>query len=573
MDDQEVDLWATAPRYFGAHLDVRVDGGTQRPAEAVLRLEPGAALVGVVRSADGRPVAGAVVRAVLGLRGRTRSVPLQAYESDQRWEDRAPSWDEARALSGPDGGWRIDGVATQEAYRVAARAVGHGASEEVVVRPQGETQVDLPLRRPARVLARLVVPEGVAVGEPRVRLFQDWRMHAPAGRDAGGQYRFDDVDPGPAVVFAGGERLAPVTTSVDLAEGATERVELVLDAGGAVEGVVHDGGGKPVVAAWVKAEPADDAPFRDRPAQRQVRTDEEGRFAIRGLRSKRVQLSAHGTDAATGRVHETKEAVGVSVPARDVLLVLARRPRVRVRLMRPDRTPFVGTVFVELSHSAGHGSVASQSTTDGILTDDTSGDGSYEWLLNPEGFAWFRRTFDVREGADVDLGDVVLDPGLVVWGTVLDAARRPVDGVAIGVAQNERRGTRTDAHGAFRLDRIPRERVTLFFEADGFVSTRLLVEPSRTTGLDVRLQRFASVELVLRTASGVLVSDGEFDLRRGEASGDDDLRLRAGVEGQVPPGPWIGFWTDASGTVHRLGEWTFTDGERRRLEVVLPSTK
>ncbi len=606
-NDDESALTASAAGYATARLGIRVDSGKVQPAEPVVRLERGGALVGVVRTGDGKPVPGATVVVAFQDEGPTE-VPEEGAEPEPYGEsiehlecddwlfEREGGAEAARATAGPDGSFRVEGLRLDTTYEATARAAGHAGASAVRGLRAGRVGVTLSLRRSAVVLLRVSVPAGLLLpSDARVRVFQHGLPVKPDGRAADGRFRFGALDPGPAIAFVQADGFRSAKEKIRLAEGERAEVEIALEAGATVEGVVVDAEGHPLANAEVQvASAGQNEAVRGLYLShaRKAETDAQGRFSVGGIAGGPAVLVAEWGDWEAERWLATRECVHLTAPARGVRVVLTPLGGVRMRLLLPDRRLYEGEVWTSTDDADGNSSGGSDKVSGGRLEQARLEDGDWVLRVAPEGYAWIRRAFTIRDGAWIDLGDVVLDPGVVISGRVVDSGGRPVAGADISCDENDDRSTITDAEGRFSLDRFPRERVTLQVTAEGFVPEILAMEPSRTTGLEVRLLRMATVRGSVRTTGGASAAsiglsfrppearlvrrtgqrlDGtqvEFDLYEGAEWVESDAAGR--FESALAPGRWIGLWTDDAGKEHRVGEWELHDGETLDVEITLP---
>ena len=619
MNDHEAPIVARAPGHVAERITVRVDGGKPQPAEAVLRLEPGASLVGVVRSADGTPVPGAVVHvqpqwSVDSVGVESAPAPpaddivlepdaVRRYEFDDDILDRPWRSDGVETFgmtAGTGGAFQIDGLRIGTAYEASASAPGHSSSPLVrglhVGADGAGRPVTLTLRRSATVLVRIAVPAGSTVpATPRVRLFllRDDTMCKPVSLDSEGRFRFGDVDPGRVNVLVQADGFRSAVKSLAVVEGAISETTVALESGGTVEGVVVSADGSPVAGANVEVAPATGnggGVGRCLFGSRKTWSGAQGRFLIGGVPPGDAVLVADWGDCRERHFLGTRARVSLTVPVRDLRVVVSRLATVRIRLLTPDGHPFQGKVWTfSLSSDGSWGS--EDVITDGRVEDTRRDDGDGSILVAPDEFAWIRRSFTIHDGTDVDFGDVTLDPGVTVSGRVEDGAGRPVVGATLTFFENDKRSVRTDGEGRFSLNRVPREPVSLRVEADGFCNSAIEVDPTRTSGIEVRVARHATLRGVLKTSGGAALegrvelrpfgailnhssvtgtdgTHGESDWYEGAAWIESDPKGH--FEEAISPGRWIGWWVDGTGKERKVGEWTLADGETREIEIVLP---
>lgn len=182
-----------------AMVDALPPGGE---GQALIRLEQGASLAGIVRAPSGAPVGGAEVHVAI----------------------RADGMDQRHALtSGADGRFAIDPVLAGAAV-LEARAKGYAQSvpTEAILAPGEASQVELRLQEPLVLAGRAVDSDGEPVADVRVRAGRaGTRMKALetyTGPDGG--FRVDAVDRGPYWVSGYKEGYAVATH-----EGVTMPVE------------------------------------------------------------------------------------------------------------------------------------------------------------------------------------------------------------------------------------------------------------------------------------------------------------------------------------------------------------
>ncbi|MFV1958743.1 MAG: carboxypeptidase regulatory-like domain-containing protein, partial [Planctomycetota bacterium] len=274
---------------------VRARGESVRPRSLEIRLVRGGRVTGVVRDPDGRSVDGAVVYLVPeddeGLRENPR---LRVISSDgttrAAWIVRADE----------EGRYEIEGLPLGGAYVVAAEAKPWARSAwSEPLRPTaeaGEGRADVVLREPARLRVHLLVPEGHVLGKKSVRLDRGGvrpLLGVEPHDETGGLGVFRRLTPGtvPLVVEAGG--FLPVRRDVEVAEGAIVDVDVRLDPGSSITGVLLDERGRPVAGMTIEAErKEDDETGWHALTAASDTTDEEGRFTLTGLRPGRHEVRA-----------------------------------------------------------------------------------------------------------------------------------------------------------------------------------------------------------------------------------------------------------------------------------------
>ncbi len=241
----------------------------------ILRMRPGGVVeVAVTEARTGAPIAGAEVelRAALG-------------------------W---RAVSGADGVATLRGVGPAWAP-LAARAAGYAPAAIMVGThgdPAAPQRLSVALARGAELSGQVIGEGGAPIAGARVALVlatEPFPVADPrkdgvlSGADGG--FRIPAVAAGTwRVVVTHGDH-APATTAPLILDGVHARggVEIRLESGGVIAGVVQAADGTPVAAADVRVLGAGTVHWRMR---RQAFTDGDGRFRIAGLPRRTMELVA-----------------------------------------------------------------------------------------------------------------------------------------------------------------------------------------------------------------------------------------------------------------------------------------
>jgi RNA polymerase sigma-70 factor (ECF subfamily) len=285
-----------------------------------------------------------------------------------------------------------------------------------------------------------------------------------ATSDAGGAFFVRDVGPA-RYLGARHERYGPSVLEFLQKANPGQRVETKLVLGrefAEVSGLVHDESGRPIAGASVDLQVSTrferDADGRYQgfdTAPELARTDEQGRFLLRGIAVSSVRISASAPGFAPS---ERTEQLVEGRNERD--FALARMATLHGRVVDAQGAP-VKAAFV--GHGE-YGDVASAQTW-------TRGDGSYRLVGLPPGSVEvrvdgeakgkLRQTHTLRAGDDVEW-DVKLVPKPGVFGRVLDAQGKPAAGFMVGAIQPEHPGlferkAKTDAEGRFELGDWPAE--------------------------------------------------------------------------------------------------------------------
>lgn len=423
---------------------------------------PALAVEGRVMSATTQePVAGAVVLALPPVNRFGRNEP-------------------SRAISGPDGSFRLAGLA-RGVLRFEVRHPDHGVVARTVAVGSGfAAQVfDLPARGTVRGRLLAEDPSLVRGAVLTLRSAVDELVTAEVAAD--GAFAFErTVTPGPAslsatdgrIAFASGSSVATIRV-----EEQSQSFELAVGAPAVVTGRVVDEQGAPVAGARITATATGQLLDRlsragsallDRnigklgdqltrsaagePEPLLAVTDADGSFRVRGLPPGTVALRVARAGYGTTQQQVEVPACGQSAAAKD--LVLRAGCRVRGRVQRGDR-PLAG--------------VQVGVVVDGMaITSITGLDGAYELTDLPQGdyrvsarYATFPsvKSKDIaraRPGAPVVV-DVELPPGRTVRGSVTGVDGQPVEGALVWLRGEQANPVLTDSNGAFEIEAPNRE--------------------------------------------------------------------------------------------------------------------
>jgi RNA polymerase sigma factor (sigma-70 family) len=297
-----------------------------------------------------------------------------------------------------------------------------------------------------------------------------------ARTDIGGRFLFEDLQPGLLTVeITPRDAALPPSKRIELRAGVRARLDVVLEAGVRIHGVVSDPLGRPIAGAEVGL----GASF-----QRSVLTDVHGSYEMVGLGgAKRRDLS--GLRARAEGYGNERKNLGEAELAQDTRLDFVLRPaRIATgRVVDTDGAP-IGGVYV-----AGVGS----KKVEGVSRSDwesavTGSDGRFELtslhvlidhqlLLRKDGYGTRAYDFPADEGdrERVDYGDLVLHPGGRIEGILRAQTGAPIPDHLVKLrGANEDLGrfrpgkealektwvtavrhSRTDTHGRFHFSDLP----------------------------------------------------------------------------------------------------------------------
>lgn len=451
-------------------------------ATADFALQAASPLAGVVVDEAGNPVEDAFVQA--RLQGPER--PARDDDDDDEAGPAQPrgAWGSARSKR--DGAFLVDQV---EAGRFDVVVSHKSFVDQEVQLTAPTTEARIVLARGAEVFGTVVEEDGKPVSGAVVSVYRDTssrdrdrasdeERHTPKsqeGTGARGEFRVTGLEDGPHLVVAslgdyrGGRH---VRRKVEVHSPSTGPVTLTFARGLSIKGTVLGKDGAPhpstFVSAYLQREPgARPGEDLDR-GYGSVEAAEDGTFEVEHLKAGSYRLMAH---SRSGSYAHTREPVIARAGDVDVKLVLAGGGMVRGRVVRESGEPitFFKVDFREVRDAGGAFEVPYRHRAEGYM------------LFEAEGHAATRRKVESKDGADVDLGDVVLSKGRTVSGKVLDArTKAPLAGALVDVGGVEligRPGLRnsletgaveTRADGTFTLPHVETTPLGIFATLDGY---------------------------------------------------------------------------------------------------------
>lgn len=499
------------------YLPVTMPGivaGVSSPGTVAIALQKSASIAGRVTDETGKPVPGAKVGIArdTGMRALLRSGPAALFGG-------------GGVTSGPDGGFRLRGLAPQRNVTLEATKTGYVAAKRhgvtvksgdavkdvaLVVKRGLEargTVVDAAGKPIAGAEVRLSRPEsGGMGGRVMIQIAGMSREKPDASSAADGSFRVAGLEPGEYALAVSREGYAGKTVpSVTVkAEGVSEWPPVVLTAGVAIGGSVVNGKGEAVVGAEVFS-------FGEGSGARQATTDPEGKFRLDGFSPDRgvmVNVRADGY-APLQRT--------VSPPAEDLSLVLKTAGTIRGRVEDAGSNRPITDFTASVREPRGGGMGGMRIMMGGRQPDKSfqSSDGTFEltdvapgkWSVSASapGYRPAEVTgIDVAEGETKEGIVLQLKQGAVVTGRVLDPRRGTgvpnatvswsEDGggpgmgmlAAFGGGQNSQT---TDADGRFRFDGLAAGKINLTARHSDFLdaSKPIDVKEEDETAVDLTL--------------------------------------------------------------------------------------
>lgn len=446
---------------------------------ADLTLYPSGALAGTVRSADGRPVAGASVAAEGVMRFGPPIARVETTNKEGRFEF----------------------VALEPgSYRLVARHKDFASGwAQVIVERQADAEVALTLDPPLTVVGRLVdgsdrptrgrvvVAEAAGSSVPPSLAAT---LLAEAGAD--GRFRISGLPGGSAVLTAtapgfGGKR---VEAEMLPARAETDVGAVVLESGLTIRGRVHDKAGQGIAEAWIGARvPRPMGPNPDMPS---TVTEADGRFVLGGLEPGRYNLTVHasGFGFAPQDVEAGAENVDiVGQPSGSLTGTVVDENGQPVTSFRVNARPVTQGMPFSGGRIMGSFRMQSVDSAEGRFVVEDLAPAEYTLqVLAPEREPASVSSVAVPAGGTADVGRLKVGPGGMVRGVVVDGTGSGVAGATVrsqGPGMMMMAGTfpetATDASGAFELRGLPggTARVTASHPAYATDQATVDVEPAR----------------------------------------------------------------------------------------------
>ncbi|MDE2689932.1 MAG: carboxypeptidase regulatory-like domain-containing protein [Acidobacteriota bacterium] len=470
-------LTASHPEYVSVRATAfEVPPGEGTKDVGILTLDVGAAIEGVVRDFQRRPVRGAQVKV-----HQNNIDHLRPLDPEIR-----------TALTETDGTFRIAGLRAEPADLVV-EAEGYERLEVNAVSPQAGRLIEVQLGEGARLAGRVLDADGEGVANAYIWLRLDrkpglsrtaWSPEAPrhdATTDSDGRFLFEALGAGPWLVDVGGEQLAEDIGAIPLRPGEEREIELHLSARAHLAGVVTDPYGEPVTGAEILVQPRD-AAGQVTGTHHSARTDAGGGYQAYRVPSGPARIVARhpdyrdgvaevvidgGTNEVDLKLQPGWEISGTVTTAAGAPLALARveaylsEPPASLDDLADARRQVLPRVPLE--------AVTDQSGNYRIGGLDH---GRYELRAHADGYARAASgRFPVRvAGVSVAGVDFVLHRGITLRGAVTGRPPEAFAGISVRAAQERLLGgiTTPDLEGGFELDALGPGRWTVSAEeADG----------------------------------------------------------------------------------------------------------
>lgn len=538
-----------------------------------LALEPVYAAAGKVVDEDGRPVAGADLRASIQTTPRVMSIP-NAFRSG------------GLGRSGESGRFRLGNLLPGFGYELKvtrrgfaplkmelpAREPGQPGAEMTIVLRSGRMAFGMVVdggRQPvagASVTLKPGMPAGISA---RLRQARNPEKFEGA-TDASGRFEIQALPAGTFDMVVRGTGFAPLTVPglvVPEGKGRTDLGTVMLAPGAAVRGKVTDPKGNPIAGAEVRAAAARGEtmpllPGMDEQGPADALTAADGLFTLEDRApGESLDLKVSHPKYGPG------SAPAVSVPTEQpVRIVLQPNARVSGKVTGPDRRPVAGAYvsvneMTSVSFGGGSSRMLAMSNHQGTVTDEEGAfsfndvaPGPIEVSASATGRQRAKlEGLEVKPGQDLTGVELLLAPGGVIEGRVI-ADGRPMPGVEVALLAPSSTessfsfpdlNATTDGDGQFRIDGVPSGPRTLEARAQGYRRAVRDVEVTTET---------KTVELVLERGleiSGRVVDDA------GNPIASANVRLYAGENFFDFNAPQAVTGTDGAFTLGGLQDGTY----------------
>lgn len=469
------------------------------------------------------------------------------------------------AVTADDGSYTVHDVPLGSPVVVTAGAPEWADAEPVtgvvVDRATGEATLDLVLRRPTTLAVRVFDPAGQAVD---AGLLLDGSMIQGGRWSKEHVFIRERVTPGKHVLRAEMQGWPPAEREVVLPEGERIEIELRLDAGVAIAGIVVDEAGSPVAGAQVWVSDPDSSRVADAvsvassvgrsrtgagPRMRSAAssaTPADGRFRIEGLPPgpRAIFVIVDGLVASMpgiGPDGAAAERRVVEAPAQDVRLVVGKATRVQVRVSPRDVGRKSPTLVVSQGAVGAAANFASESDVASRVACDFatwSSESILRCAVTPgpstlrifvPGFAPVVLPMNPTAGATTDLGEIRLDEGVTLSGRVVDVEGQPIAGAGL-VPLSGLLGSRplvTQSDGSFAVEHVARGAAVLRAVAPSRSGATFVAAAERAGIVTITLRPDGVLRGTVVDSSGTPMKHTQVSIRHGIVSGTSDPGRRA----------------------------------------------
>jgi protocatechuate 3,4-dioxygenase beta subunit len=537
------------------HAEGRAECDPASGMRVEIALDPAGAVRGVVTDPTGAPAPWATVKATPQVRRR----------AGRRYSHTTLS-----ATTDPDGRYVLGGLEFGATWTVTASKPGladavprAGIEFDAAKR---DLVCDFALRAAAHLDVRVFRADGKPASGASVCVDTQSGEGTWAPLGEAGAKLVDVYEPGRCVVRVESASSPPKTVEVEVEPGATRVVDVTLDAGVAVSGVVVDDLGSPKPGVGVVLS----AGYGSR--SRATTSAADGTFRFEGLAAGEHEVSAQEPD---GRAWRRVEVVAPSEGAR---LVLPRRGSISLRVRAPGGVPLTEctvTVVDPISRfQNGFGLSSARGKDPGDEFRAAASAGTCTVTVQAPGFVTLSRDVEVAPGADTSLGELVLDPGLSIEGSVVDAQGHAIDGAVVGLGPPDIAVAQTDGTGRFTMTNRAAGEVSVFARAEGFTYARVKYRLAPGCApLVITLRRGGVLRGTVRDADGHPVHDAGLSIvprdRPSNEPDEPDVDEDGKFTVRLDPGPWRVTVTRDEETV-ATKDVDVREGEETSVEIVVP---
>jgi len=443
IEVRDLDREAAYVGIIVAQGKVQVVGAFQGlPLDQKLPLEDGISVGGIVRDAEGNPIAGASIEAM----GEISELDSFRYRQF--------------ATTDAEGSFTVGGLLPGD-IRVRACAPGRACNEAAVgIAADAVTNVSLELA-PGRDIV-LVVKNEVNTPAADAMLYFNERLHVADHR---GQLAVEGVAQGatiPVKIFGEGFGMWEGSFTADRAQ-----VVIIVPGGAVIEQQVLSA--RRFTSDEVKVRwQAYDAQGRETRSGKGVWDAEVGIARVTGLEAGTYSLSVRLPGAAT----IVSERVEVSVTEQIVLPAAVPERGLAIAGRILDAATLQPVTGAEVSCEPGSPSVfrapdtvqdvpSVLTDTDGLFLLEGLDAGPCRVQVRAAGYATWRLDGVEPDDLGLDIGDVEMDAGMTIVGRVFDRADRPITGAVVEITEAATYAyfaettVRTDHDGYFRAERLP----------------------------------------------------------------------------------------------------------------------
>ena len=570
-DGKVATIVVTAKGLQTTRMAVRALDGKIRPDPVIVSMGVGASVSGTITRPDGTPAKSADVFVI-------PTAWPKLLESPELWISSSDG-QEIRALRGTadaTGRYAIEGAEVGTEYLVKARMEGlplSPASKPVTPRADMPAVTsDVTLLRGTTLSVSLRSPDGAVVTDAKVTV--GTAMNAPeleAGNDEG-CFVFEGLPSGRTALEVKAPGFLGHIRPVDLVAGKTQAIEITLDSGVRIRGVVRSEAGDPVAGLRVRAPFKTPNPVTGWNSFDSVEstTDAEGRFDLGPLRPGSYKLAVQSTS------WKLTAKAKVTAPSQDVLLEVSELGTARIRFLSPNGSPFVGSVFVwrDVADTPGTRTGEYLEPQEGRLVLKGFSATPSRVTFQFDDFVTVERVITAPDGKPQDLGEIRLDPGVTVRGRIVLPSGEAAAGARVRLG--ERREI-TDQEGRFELAHVSKGPLVLSAKAEGLPRTFFTLEAASGS-------KDHKLELVEGTLVRIRIVDADggapvpharvaIDIQVGKdwrdwGSGRADEQ--GAFEGRLPPGQ-IRFKPAGEADAEAILEVTLGAGKARDIVLEMPA--